>query len=157
MSEKNYVTEFGFKSLQDELLNLKKVERPEVVEVVAWAASNGDRSENGDYLYGKRKLREIDRRIRYLSKQIDNAEIVKLRGKDCKQIFFGATVSVMYESGEEKTFKIVGVDELDIEAGKISHKSPLAKALIKKEEGDVIDFQSPKGVQEIEIVGVSYN
>ena len=143
--------------MKDELEHLVKRERPHVVEVVAWAASNGDRSENGDYIYGKRRLREIDRRIRFLTKRIECAEIVDpLRQGDNDQIFFGARVTIADADGTENTYTIVGVDETDVSRGHISWISPLARALIKSREGDVIRFQSPVGVREIEIVEVRY-
>ena len=143
--------------MKDELEHLVKRERPHVVEVVAWAASNGDRSENGDYIYGKRRLREIDRRIRFLTKRIECAEIVDpLRQGDNDQIYFGARVTIADADGTENTYTIVGVDETDVSRGHISWISPLARALIKSREGDVIRFQSPVGVREIEIVEVSY-
>ena len=143
--------------MKDELEHLVKRERPHVVEVVAWAASNGDRSENGDYIYGKRRLREIDRRIRFLTKRIECAEIVDpLRQGDNDQIFFGARVTIADADGTENTYTIVGVDETDVSRGHISWISPLARALIKSREGELIRFQSPVGVREIEIVEVRY-
>jgi transcription elongation factor GreB len=143
--------------LKDELEHLVKRERPHVVEVVAWAASNGDRSENGDYIYGKRRLREIDRRIRFLTKRIENAEVVDpLRQGNNDQIFFGARVTIAEADGVENTYTIVGVDETDVAQGRISWISPLARALIKAREGDSIRFQSPVGVREIDILEVSY-
>jgi len=154
---KNYISPAGHARLKAELEELVKRERPKVVEVVAWAASNGDRSENGDYLYGKRRLREIDRRIRFLTKRLDFSEVVDpLRQGDNDQIFFGATVTVADESGEENTYTIVGVDEMDVSRGRISWISPLARALIKSREGDSIRFQSPLGVRELDIVEVIY-
>lgn len=156
MSTKNYVTPLGYKMLQDELLALVKEERPKVVETVSWAAKNGDRSENGDYIYGKRRLREIDRRIRYLTKQIDNAEIVNPElQKNLTKVFFGATVAFI-QNKQEKIIKIVGIDEADLEKGKISWISPMAKALIKAEAGDVVEFKTPGGVERLEVVRVSY-
>lgn len=154
---KNYITPHGYARLKAELEHLVKRERPSVVEVVAWAASNGDRSENGDYIYGKRRLREIDRRIRFLSKRIDLAEVVDpLRQGDNDQIFFGATVTVADDQGDEATYMIVGVDEADVGRGRISWISPLARALIRAREGDVVRFQSPVGIRELEIVEVLY-
>ncbi len=154
---RNYITPAGHARLRDELENLVKRERPQVVEIVAWAASNGDRSENGDYIYGKRRLREIDRRIRFLSKRLDLAEIVDpLRQGDNDQIFFGAKVTIADSDGQESTYTIVGVDEADVLRGRISWISPLARALIKNREGDSIRFQSPVGVREIDIIGVVY-
>jgi len=156
MEEKNYITPSGFKNLQVELKELKYGERPKVTETVAWAAGNGDRSENGDYIYGKKRLREIDRRIRFLMKRIDAAEVVDPAAITAEDIRFGATVTVLNEDDEEKVYTLVGADETDIEAGCISWKSPLALALFKKQEGDVITFRSPKGEQELEVIGVKY-
>lgn len=154
--DKNYITPSGFKRLQDELKQLRTVERPKITETVAWAAGNGDRSENGDYLYGKKRLREIDRRIRFLLKQIENAEVVdplKIKAPDVR---FGATVVIEDEEGERKTYTIVGKDEMDIAKGRISWVSPLARALIKKKVGDVFTFRSPKGEQDLEIISIQY-
>src|SRR5574343_2025255 len=154
---RNYITPAGHAKLKSELEHLVKRERPHVVEVVAWAASNGDRSENGDYIYGKRRLREIDRRIRFLSKRLDVAEVIDpLRQGDNDQIFFGATVTISDVGGVEKTYTIVGVDEADVSRGRISWISPLARALIKSREGDSIRFQSPLGIREIDILEVRY-
>lgn len=154
---KNYISPAGHARLKAELDHLLRVERPHVVEIVAWAASNGDRSENGDYIYGKRRLREIDRRIRFLTKRLDIAEVVDpLRQPNRDQVFFGATVTVCDASGEESTYTIVGVDETDLGRGHISWVSPLARALIKAREGDTVRFQSPAGVREIDIVSVEY-
>jgi transcription elongation factor GreB len=154
---RNYITPGGHARLKSELEHLVKRERPHVVEIVAWAASNGDRSENGDYIYGKRRLREIDRRIRFLTKRLDIAEIVDpLRQGDNDQIFFGARVTVADADGVENTYTIVGVDETDVAAGRISWVSPLARALIKSREGDSVRFQSPLGVREIDIIEVVY-
>lgn len=154
---RNYITPAGYARLKDELEHLVKRERPHVVEIVAWAASNGDRSENGDYIYGKRRLREIDRRIRFLSKRLDVAEVVDpLRQGDNDQVFFGARVTIADQDGQENTYTIVGVDEADVARGRISWVSPLARALIKAKEGDSIRFQSPLGVREIDILDVVY-
>ncbi len=154
---RNYITPAGHARLKSELEHLVKRERPHVVEIVAWAASNGDRSENGDYIYGKRRLREIDRRIRFLSKRLDIAEIVDpLRQGDNDQIFFGATVTIADAEGAENVYTIVGIDEADASRGRISWISPLARALIKAREGDSIRFQSPVGIREIDIVEVRY-
>lgn len=154
---RNYISPAGHARLKDELEHLVKRERPHVVEVVAWAASNGDRSENGDYIYGKRRLREIDRRIRFLTKRIESAEIVDpLRQGDNDQIFFGARVTIAEADGVENTYTIVGVDETDVAQGRISWISPLARALIKAREGDSIRFQSPVGIREIDILEVRY-
>lgn len=154
---KNYITPAGHGRLKDEMEHLVKRERPHVVEIVSWAASNGDRSENGDYIYGKRRLREIDRRIRFLSKRLDAAEVVDpLRQGDSDQVFFGARVTIVDQDGQENTYTIVGVDEADVARGRISWISPLARALIKAKEGDSIRFQSPLGVREIDILEVVY-
>lgn len=154
--ERNYMTPGGAKALQDELRHLVHEERPKVTDVVAWAAGNGDRSENADYQYGKRRLREIDRRVRFLTKRLDALEIVdptKLKGE---QVFFGSTVTICNEDDQEKTYSIVGVDEIDVAKGKISWRSPLGAALLKARVGDVITFRSPKGVQDIEVVKIQY-
>lgn len=155
---KNYVTRRGYDTLRAELEELVKRERPKMVEVVSWAAGNGDRSENGDYIYGKKRLREIDRRIRFLIKRVENAEVVDPEahaGND--QIFFGATVTIDdAEGGNEQTWQIVGVDEADAAVGRISWISPLARALIKNREGDLVRFMSPAGVREIEVLEVRY-
>ena len=154
---RNYITPAGHARLKDELEHLVKRERPQVVEVVAWAASNGDRSENGDYIYGKRRLREIDRRIRFLTKRLELAEIVDpLRQGDNDQVFFGARITIAEADGVENTYTIVGVDEADVTRGRISWISPLARALIKSREGDTVRFQSPVGIREIDIVEVVY-
>lgn len=153
----NYITPGGHARLKAEFDHLLRTERPQVVEIVAWAASNGDRSENGDYIYGKRRLREIDRRIRFLTKRLEIAEIVDpLRQGSNDQVFFGARVTVADADGAENTYTIVGVDEADVANGRISWVSPLARALIKAREGDSVRFQSPLGVREIDIVEVVY-
>ena len=154
---KNYITPQGYQRIREELLQLIDVERPEVVRVVHWAASNGDRSENGDYIYGKRRLREIDRRIRFLTKRLDLAEVVDPsahHGSD--QVFFGATVTYVNAAGDEQTITIVGIDELDPLNGKISWVSPVARALTKAREGDVITLRTPAGDDELEILRVTY-
>lgn len=154
---KNYITPQGHRRIRDELLHLIDVERPEVVKVVHWAASNGDRSENGDYIYGKRRLREIDRRIRFLTKRLDLAEVVDPsvhHGSD--QVFFGATVTYVNAAGEEHTVTIVGIDELDPLHGKISWVSPVARALTKARDGDVVTLRTPAGDDELEIISVQY-
>ena len=154
---RNYITPGGHVRLKSELENLVKRERPHVVEIVAWAASNGDRSENGDYIYGKRRLREIDRRIRFLTRRLDIAEVVDpLRQGDNDQVFFGARVTVADADGKENTYTIVGVDEADVARGRISWISPLARALIKARAGDSVRFQSPLGIRELDIVDVVY-
>jgi transcription elongation factor GreB len=154
---KNYITPAGYARLRSELLTLLDDERPKVVEIVSWAAKNGDRSENGDYLYGKKRLREIDRRIRFLTKRLDIAEVVDPtlhHGND--QIFFGATVTYVDEEGEERTITIKGIDEADNLAGEVSWVSPIARALLKAREGDEVTLVTPKGAQRIEVIGVSY-
>lgn len=153
---KNYMTPVGFKRIQDEFRNLKTKERPEVVRIVEWAAGNGDRSENGDYLYGKRRLREIDKRMAYLSKRLENADVVDPLSVKSDQVMFGATVTIRDEDDNEKTWSIVGVDEADVAKKRISWVSPLARALMKAREGDCVQFRSPRGVQEVEIVSIQY-
>ena len=154
---KNYITPGGFKRLMDEFDHLWKTERPELVKTITWAASNGDRSENGDYIYGKKRLREIDRRIRFLSKRLEHAEVIDpaQRG-DCDQVFFGATVTVCNAAGEEKTYSIVGLDEVDPGRGRISWISPLAMALLKAREGDTVTLRTPGGVEEVDVVEIRY-
>ena len=155
---KNYITPAGYQRIKDELLQLIDVERPEVVKVVHWAASNGDRSENGDYIYGKRRLRQIDGRIRFLTKRMDTAAVVDPsvhHGND--QIFFGATVGYRTAAGDEHTVTIVGIDELDPLKGKISWVSPVARALTKAREGDLITLQTPLGPEELEVLSVEYS
>ena len=154
---KNYITPAGFKRLKDEALNLLDKERPELVKVIQWAASNGDRSENADYIYGKRRLREIDRRIRFLTKRLDAAVVVDPANREASaQVFFGATVTVASAAGEEKTYSIVGIDEAEVSRGRISWISPLAKALIKAHEGDSVTVRTPAGDETLEIVKVQY-
>ena len=154
---KNYITPAGFKRLKDEALNLLDKERPELVKVIQWAASNGDRSENADYIYGKRRLREIDRRIRFLTKRMDAAMVVDPAAREeSDQVFFGATVTLMAENGEEKLYSIVGIDEADVSRGRISWISPLAKALIKAREGDTVTVRTPGGDESLEIVRIEY-
>ena len=157
LAAKNYMTPAGFARMREELDALMRKERPEVVKVVTWAAGNGDRSENGDYIYGKKRLREIDRRVRYLSKRLANAEVVDpaKRGKT-EQVFFGATVTYANGRGEERTIKIVGVDEVALDKGHVSWISPIAKALLRAEEGDVVKMRTPQGVDEIEVIAVKY-
>jgi transcription elongation factor GreB len=155
--QKNYITPAGYQRLKDELDHLWKTERPALVQTIAWAASNGDRSENGDYIYGKKRLREIDRRVRFLSKRMENAAVVDpaQRG-ECDQVFFGATVTVCGADGEERTYSIVGVDEADPARGLISWVSPLARALLKARERDSVSLLVPGGVEELEVVEVVY-
>jgi len=155
---KNYITPQGYARLRTELLQLIDEERPKVVDVVHWAASNGDRSENGDYLYGKKRLREIDRRIRFLTKRLEIAEVTDPslhHGHD--QVFFGATVTYVEEdSGVERTVTILGIDEADSAQGQVSWISPIARALLKAREGDVVKLVTPAGAKEIEILKVAY-
>ena len=153
---KNYITPAGYRRLRAESAELWDVERPKLVETVAWAASNGDRSENADYLYGKRRLREIDRRLRFLSKRIESAAVVDNAGRDDEQAFFGATVTYADRSGAERTVTIVGVDEVDPARGRVSWISPIAKALLKAREGDVVTLRTPGGVEEIEVRSIRY-
>jgi len=154
---KNYITRDGYERLRGELFQLMDVERPKVVEVVHWAASNGDRSENGDYLYGKKRLREIDRRIRFLTHRLEIAEVVDPsvhHGGD--QVFFGATVTYADPDGHETTVTILGVDEADSALGQISWVSPVARALLKARVGESVRLAVPGGVQELEVVAVQY-
>ncbi len=157
---RNYMTPGGFARLKAELAELVDKERPSVVAIVSWAAGNGDRSENGDYIYGKKRLREIDRRIRFLIRRLDNAEVVDptmRRDADNEdQIFFGATVDVRGREGEERTISIVGVDEIDTARGYVSWVSPIARSLIKAREGDSVTLKTPGGTEELEILAVRY-
>lgn len=154
---RNYITPGGHARIRAELEQLLRVERPQVVSVVQWAAANGDRSENADYIYGKRRLREIDRRIRFLTKRLDLAEIVDpLMRAHTEQVFFGATVTICDQQGLESTYQIVGVDETDFARGRISWVSPLARALLKSRAGDTVRFQSPAGLREVEVLHVEY-
>jgi len=154
---RNYLTPAGYKRLREELMTLLDVERPKVVEVVSWAAKNGDRSENGDYLYGKKRLREIDRRIRFLTKRLDIAEVADPsvhHGSD--QVFFGATVTYENARGEERTITIKGVDEVDNLQGEVSWVSPIARALLKARVGDEVSLMTPGGLERLEVVEVRY-
>jgi transcription elongation factor GreB len=157
---KNYVTPAGFTRLKSELDELVDKERPALVAVVAWAAGNGDRSENGDYIYGKKRLREIDRRIRFLVKRLDKAEVVdpltRRDDDDADRVFFGATVDVRDGHGKQRTISIVGVDEIDTDRGYISWMSPMARALTKAREGDTVTLKTPGGVEELKILEVRY-
>lgn len=154
---KNYMTLAGYGRLRSELDQLVRDERPRIVETVAWAASNGDRSENGDYIYGKKRLREIDRRIRFLIKRLESATVVDPQDQqNTDQVFFGATVGYEDEDGSEHVVQIVGVDEANASEGRISWISPLARALLKAREGDTVRVQSPSGLREIEVVDVRY-
>lgn len=155
---KNYITRKGYDRLRAELVHLMNVERPEVVQIVSWAASNGDRSENGDYIYGKKRLREIDRRIRFLTKRLEIAHVVDPSEQSgLEQVFFGATVTYSDTQGELTTVTIVGVDEVDPLNGMISWISPVAKALIKAREGDEVRLQTPEGPQTLLVESVSYS
>ena len=152
------MTPQGYARLKAELTHLLDSERPELVKVISWAASNGDRSENGDYIYGKKRLREIDRRIYYLGKRLDTSVVVDPAGRgDTEQIFFGATVTYSAQSGEEHTVSIVGLDEVDLSLGRVSWISPIAKALLRKQPGDVVRLTTPGGVEEIEVLDVRYD
>ncbi len=154
---KNYLTPSGYATLRDELLLLIDTERPKVVDIVSWAAGNGDRSENGDYIYGKKRLREIDRRIRFLSRRLDIAAITDPsvhHGSD--QIFFGATVTLVDEQGVQRTITIKGIDEVDPLRGEVSWVSPVARALLKARAGDEVQVHTPSGVQRVEVIAVSY-
>ncbi len=154
---KNYMTPNGFAALQEELRQLQRVERPKVVETVSWAASNGDRSENGDYIYGKKRLREIDKRLRYLIKRLDSAEVVDPRQQQgLERVFFGATVTYARGDGSEHTVTLVGTDEANLDQGKISWISPVAKALMKAQEGDVVELRSPAGNEKLEVIEINY-
>jgi transcription elongation factor GreB len=154
---KNYITPAGHKRLRDELLHLIDVERPEVVKLVSWAASNGDRSENGDYIYGKRRLREIDRRIRFLTKRLDLAEVVdSSKQENLDQVFFGATVDYATARGEAQTVTIVGIDEVDLDRGHVSWVSPIARALLKARIGEVVTLHTPGGPEQIDVLDVRY-
>lgn len=154
---KNYMTPQGFQLMQDELRRLVREERPKVVEVVSWAAGNGDRSENGDYIYGKRRLREIDRRIRFLTNRLEAAEVVDpTRQKDLDRVYFGATVTYATSRGVEKTVTIVGIDEADLERGQVSWVSPIARALHKAGEGDIVELRTPGGIEPIEVISIRY-
>lgn len=157
INSKTYMTPAGYSILKSELNDLVQKERPTVVETVSWAASNGDRSENGDYIYGKKRLREIDRRIRYLSKRLENAQIVNSDlQKEQKKIFFGATVTYKQQDGITKIITIVGIDEADMANHKISYISPVAKALMKSEVGDIVEVNTPQGHYTLEILEIKY-
>ena len=154
---KNYITPAGYQRLRSELMALIDDERPKIVEIVSWAAKNGDRSENGDYLYGKKRLREIDRRIRFLTRRLEIAEVADPalhHGHD--QIYFGATVTYANGRGEERTITIKGIDEADNLAGEVSWISPIARALLKAREGDEVKLQTPGGLEVLEVLAVNY-
>ncbi len=159
--QKNYITPAGMARLRDELYQLRRVERPKVVEVVSWAAGNGDRSENGDYIYGKKRLREIDRRVRFLLKRLEVAEIVDpARQQHLEQVFFGATVTYGFAGPDgtdaQRTVKLVGVDEARHEAGEVSWLSPIGRALMKAGEGDSVTLRTPSGAERIEVFEIVY-
>ena len=154
---RNYITPQGYRRLRAELMHLLDAERPRIVEIVSWAASNGDRSENGDYLYGKKRLREIDRRIRFLTRRLDIAEVADPsahHGSD--QVFFGATVTYANHRGEERTITIKGIDEADALKCEVSWVAPIARALLKAREGDEVNVVTPGGVEAVEVIAVSY-
>ena len=154
---KNYITPGGYERLQSELKELLRRERPKIVEIVSWAAGNGDRSENGDYLYGKKRLREIDRRIRFLTKRLEIAEVVDpQRQTRHDQVFFGATVTYVNGRDQEHTVTIVGVDEIDADSSRISWISPVARALTKAREGDVVTLRTPGGIEDLDVLEISY-
>jgi transcription elongation factor GreB len=154
---RNYITPQGYRRLRDELMALLDDERPKVVEAVSWAAKNGDRSENGDYIYGKKRLREIDRRVRFLTKRLDIAEVADPSahfGSD--QVFFGAAVTYANAKGERRTITIKGIDEADTLRGEVSWVAPIARALLKAREGDEVQFMAPGGLEQLEVIEVSY-
>ena len=154
---KNYVTPAGHAALREELRRLLQEERPKIVEIVTWAASNGDRSENADYLYGKRRLREIDRRVRFLTRRLDSAVVVDPKQQQrLTRVFFGATVTYAKADGSEHTVTLVGVDEADFQKGKISWRSPIAQALMKAQVDDAVRVRTPSGIEEIEVVAIRY-
>ena len=156
-THKNYVTPFGFAAMQAEMRHLLTEEKPKLLTTIRWAAGNGDRSENGDYIYGKKRLREIYRRVRYLTKRLESAEIIDpARQQGLKQVFFGATVTYRENGKQTKTVKIVGIDEADINKEKISWISPLAKTLLKTQIGDTVLLRTPEGKTNIEIINIEY-
>lgn len=152
----NYITPKGFTALQEEFKRLFHEERPKMVETVAWAAGNGDRSENGDYIYGKKRLREIDRRLRFLSKRIESAQVVDPSQHTTNKIVFGATVTLEDENGQIRVYQIVGEDEIDTNGGKVSWKSPMAKALLGKQVGDEVCVRKPQGEAWYEVLKVEF-
>lgn len=156
IKKNNYITPEGYQKLVDEHNQLLKVERPEICRVIAWAAGNGDRSENADYIYGKKRLREIDRRLRFLNKRIQSAMVVDPESIDAEDIKFGATVTVMDEDENHTTYVIVGVDEIDLSKKYISHRSPIGMALLGRVEGEILEINIPKGLMEVEIIRIEY-
>ena len=153
----NYITPAGYRKLVEERDRLWHEERPKMVETVAWAAGNGDRSENGDYIYGKKRLREIDRRLRFLRKRIDAAVVVGNEDRDHDRVFFGATVTVAYEDGRERTVVIVGADEIDPAAGRVSMKSPVGRALMNRSVGDEVLLRTPAATERLEVLAIRYD
>lgn len=153
---KNYITPEGADRLKSELKQLLTKDRPELVRVIEWAASNGDRSENADYIYGKRRLREMDRRIRFLSKRLEAAEIVDPAKQKSDRVLFGATVTVLNEDGKQLVYQIVGVDEIDVSKRRVSWVSPIARALLNAKVQDVVTLRTPKGEEELEVVRIEY-
>ncbi len=154
---RNYITPAGYARLNAELSRLWDDERPKLVETITWAAGNGDRSENGDYIYGKRRLREIDRRIRFLSRRIDSAVVVPHTGRDASRVLFGATVEVEDDDGKRQVLHMVGVDELDPARGRVSWISPIARALWNAAVGDVVTLRTPAGTRELEVLSIRYD
>lgn len=153
----HYMTPYGHRVLSDELYDLLHVERPKIVEIVSWAAGNGDRSENGDYIYNKKRLREIDRRVRYLTKKLENTVVVDpVKQQNLDRVYFGATVTYAREDGSEVTVKLVGVDEADFDQGKINWQSPVGRALLKAQEGDVVKMRGDERSEELEILEITY-
>lgn len=152
----NYITPCGFKYLKDEYDKLSKEERPEILKVIQWAAGNGDRSENADYIYGRKRLRQIDSRLRFLGKRLDDAVVIEPSEQSSTKVQFGATVTIEDEDGNTKTYHIVGVDETKPQENRVSWKSPIAKALIGKEEGDECTIKTPEGEYEVEISSIKY-
>jgi transcription elongation factor GreB len=153
---KNYITPVGLEKLRSEFHQLMHVERPKIVEIVTWAASNGDRSENADYQYGKKRLREIDKRVHFLTKRLEDAEVVNPLEMKATQVLFSATVTISNEDGNELTYQIVGEDEIDAKAGKISWRSPVAKALLGKKVGDEVQILKPAGAEFVTIENIEY-
>jgi len=153
---KNYITPAGFNRLKDELKVLLYEERPKIVSVIQWAAGNGDRSENGDYIYGKRRLREIDRRIRFLNKRLDAAEVIDPKAQKSDKVLFGATVTIRDEEDREKNYRLVGVDEINVSVGDISWNSPVARALLNTKVGDVVTIKLPRGDEDVEVIRIKY-
>lgn len=156
VGRKNYITPGGAEKLRTELKHLLNEERPELVKVIQWAASNGDRSENADYIYGKRRLREMDRRIRFLSKRLEIAEIIDPEQQKSEKVLFGATVTILDENGSKRRFIIVGVDETNVKEGRISWVSPVGKALLQSQVGDTVTIHTPKGEEDWEIIQIEY-